>query len=141
MRCPNGITGRSPTNGLETNNMAKTLKQLQAAAKELENNLPFMEGRVKGEMTDLVGKTITIIEYGFLDDGKNNKEYACFVTAEDKEHFYFAGQVLTDGLQSFEQEGYHDVIVAEGLPVAIGKKTSANKREYITAKFFPEEKF
>lgn len=119
----------------------KSLKDLQGAAKLLENNLPFMEGREKGDMNTLVGEVVTIIEYGFLDDGKNNKEYVCFVTAENPTEFFFGGQVLTDAMQSFENDGYHEVIVADGLPVLIGKKTSANKRDYITAKFFPEEKF
>lgn len=114
---------------------------LKAAAKELENNLPFMEGRAKGDMKELVGQTVTIIEYGFLEDGKNNKDYVSFIVAEQPDKFYFGGQVLTDSMQKFEADGFHDVIADEGLPVAIGIKLSGNKREYVTAKFFPEEKF
>lgn len=117
------------------------MESLKAAAKELENNLPFMEGREKGDMKDLVGQTVTIIEYGFLEDGKNNKDYVSFIVAEVADKFYFGGQVLTDSMQKFENDGFHEVIAEEGLPVAIGSKMSANKREYVTAKFFPEEKF
>lgn len=115
------------------------MEALKAAAKVMENNLPFMEGRTKGEMTDLVGTTVTIIEYGFLEDGKNKKDYVAFITAEHTEKFYFGGQVLTDAMQKFEADGFHEVIADEGLPVAIGSKLSGNKREYVTAKFFPEE--
>lgn len=117
------------------------MEELRQAAKALENNLPFMEGRQKGEMEKLVGTTVTIIEYGFLNDGSNNKDYVSFITAEHPEHFFFGGQVLTDAMASFEADGFHEVIAEDGLPVAIGEKTSAKKRKYVTAKFFPEEKF
>lgn len=110
---------------------------LRERAKQMQNNLPFMEGREKGEMKRIVDDNMTIIEYGFLEDDKD-KDYVCFIVAEDPQNFYFGGQVLTEHMKTFEDEGFHESIVAEGLPVRFGLKTSKNKKEYVTVSFFPE---
>jgi hypothetical protein len=75
--------------------MAISLKE---RAKQLQNSLPFMENREKGEMKRIVNMPATIREYGFLQDDKN-KTYVCFIIDEDPQNFYFGGQVLTDNMQ------------------------------------------
>jgi predicted metallo-beta-lactamase superfamily hydrolase len=118
-----------------------TMKSLQDRAKEMSISLPLMEGREKGELDRIVNDTVTIREYGFMndtDDKGNEKEYVAFIVDEDPEHFYFGGQVLTDHMREFENDGYHEAIVKEGLPVMLGKKKSKNKREYTTVEFYPE---
>jgi hypothetical protein len=127
-------------------------KSLRDRAKEMGNSLPIMEGREKGELDRLINTTATIRDYGFLTDEsidgqtkiKTTKDYVCFIVDEDPQHFYFGGQVLTDNMHEFELDGYHDAIVAEGLPVLFGKKKSKNKGEngvpltYTTVTFYPE---
>jgi hypothetical protein len=119
----------------------KTMKtSLKERAKQFSTLLPHMEGKEKGEMERLHGSVVTINEYGFLTDNTDGKEkdYVCFTVAEDPQHFYFGGQVLTDNMKELEADGYHEEIVKEGLPVLFEKKKSKNKREYTTVTFYPE---
>jgi hypothetical protein len=118
----------------------KQLKSLKERAKEFSILLPFMEGRQKGDMERIIDMPVTIKEYGFLHDTTDghDKDYVCFTVAEDPQNFYFGGQVLTDNMHDLDSEGYHDAIVAEGLPVLFEKKKSKNKREYTTVTFYPE---
>ena len=112
---------------------------LREAAKALQNSLPFMEGREKGDMKRITNMNCTIRDFGFLQDDKD-KEYVCFVIDEDPQTFYFGGQVLTDNIQELENLGYREAINKEGLPVYFGIKLSKNKREYTTVTFYPEDK-
>jgi hypothetical protein len=121
--------------------MVKGLKSLQERAKEFSILLPFMENKEKGEMERIINTPVTINEYGFLHDTEEGKEkdYVCFTVKEDPQNFYFGGQVLTDNLRQLEEEGYHEEIVANGLPVLFEKKKSKIKREYTTVEFFPSK--
>lgn len=113
---------------------------LQDRAKEFSILLPFMEGKEKGEMDRIVGEPFTINNFGFLQDNSDGvvKEYVCFTVAEDTQHFYFGGQVLTENLKELEEDGYREEIEKEGLPVLFDKKKSKNKREYTTVTFYPQ---
>lgn len=112
-------------------------KALKDRAKEFSVQLPFMDGRDKGDAKELVGQVSTIIDYGFLK-GDDNREYVVFITKERKKTFYFGGTVLTDQMQQLEAEGYHDDIVTEGLPMLMTEKKSKNNRSYINVEFYPE---
>ena len=121
-----------------SNEMKTTLqKSLKDRAKEFSVRLPFMEGRDKGDVKELVGTVSTINEYGFLP-GENAESYAVFTVAERGKTFYFAGEVLTDRLAQLEAEGYHAAIVEEGLPILMTEKKSKNNRTYINVEFYPE---
>lgn len=111
-------------------------KSLKDRAKEFSVQLPFMDGRDKGEMNELIGQISTITDYGFLKDG--DKDYAVFIVKERSKTFYFGGQVLTDQLTQLEAEGYHEDIVTEGLPVLFTQKKSKNKMTYVAVEFYPE---
>ena len=121
------------------NEATKTMKSLRERAKEFSVQLPFMEGREKGDVKELVGQVSTITDYGFLK-GDDNSDYAVFITAERKKTFYFGGTVLTDQLQQLEAEGYHEAIVSEGLPMLLTEKKSKNNRSYVNVEFYPEDK-
>ena len=116
------------------------MKSLRDRAKELQNSLPFMESREKGEMKRIVDMNVTIRDYGFLQDEKE-KEYVCFIIDEDPQNFYFGGQVLTDNMHDLEADGYHAEILENGLPARFGTKMSKNKKEYTTVTFFPDVEF
>lgn len=124
--------------------MSDTMKKsLKDRAKEFSVQLPFMDGREKGDAKELVGQVTTIVDYGFLkgdatEEGNANRDYACFIVKEHSDKFYFGGTVLTDQLQQLEAEGYHDEIVSEGLPMLMTEKKSKNKRTYINVEFYPE---
>lgn len=113
-------------------------KSLKNRAKEFSVQLPFMEGRDKGDVKELVGQVTTISDYGFLT-GDNGQPYSVFITKERGKTFYFGGTVLTDQLAQLEAEGYHDDIIAEGLPMLLTEKKSKNNRSYVNVEFFPED--
>lgn len=116
---------------------ATSKKSLRDRAKEFSVQLPFMEGREKGDAESLIAQVITIVDYGFLK-GDDGRDYAVFITAEHSKLFFFAGAVLTDQLQQLEADGYHDDIILEGLPTLLTKKMSKNKRSYVAVEFYPE---
>lgn len=117
--------------------MSDMRKSLRERAKEFDVRLPFMEGREKGETKELLGTVNTIVDYGFLPN-ETGEVYACFIVKERANKFYFGGTVITDRLQQMEAEGYHDDIVAEGLPVLMTEKKSRNNRTFTNVEFFPE---
>lgn len=115
----------------------KAMKSLKERAKEFDVRLPFMEGREKGETKELIGTINTITEYGFLPN-EHGETYACFIVKERANKFYFGGTVITDRLLQLEEEGYHEAINAEGLPVLMTEKKSRNNRTFTNVEFFPE---
>lgn len=116
----------------------ETRKTLKDRAKEFTAQLPIMEGRNKGETKDILGQFLTITDYGFLNN-EAGEPYGVFIVKGRDDKFYFAGSVLTARLLDLEAEGYHDDVVAEGLPVVMtearGKKSNRN---YINVEFYPE---
>ena len=112
-------------------------KSLKERAKEFSVQLPFMEGREKGDAESLISQVITIRDYGFLK-GDDGRDYAVFITDEYSKFFFFAGAVLTDQLQQLEADGYRTEIMEEGLPTLLTKKLSKNKRSYVAVEFYPE---
>ena len=117
--------------------MSTNLKSLKERAKEFDVRLPIMEGRDKGDTKELLGQVSTIEDYGFLPN-EAGEMYSVFIVKERAGKFYFGGTVLTDRLFKFENEGYHDAIVAEGLPVLLTEKKSKNNRSFVNVEFFPE---
>lgn len=113
------------------------MKTLRERAKEFSVQLPFMDGRNKGESRELIGTVNTIEEYGFLPNDKGG-QYVVFTVRERPGKFYFGGMVLTDQMLQLEAEGYHDAINAEGLPMLMTEKKSRNKMTYTNVEFYPE---
>lgn len=121
-----------------SNEIKTPIKSLKERAREFSVQLPFMDGKDKGETKDLLGQVSTITDYGFLPS-EDGEVYACFTVKERPNHFYFAGQVLTDRLSQLHEEGYYDTIVTEGLPVLMTEaKSKKTKRAYTNIEFYPE---
>lgn len=113
-------------------------KSLRERAREFSVQLPFMDGREKGETKELLGQVSTITEYGFLPN-ENGEPYVAFIVKERPSKFYFGGSVLTDRMTKLEDEGYHDVIVEEGLPILMTEaKSKKSNRQYTNVEFYPE---
>ena len=120
-------------------NEMKTLKSLKERAKSFDVQLPFMEGREKGETKELLGQISTIADYGFIPNDAG-EAYVVFITKERANKFYFGGSVLTARMTELETEGYHDAIVAEGLPMLLTEeKSKKTNRTYTNVKFYPED--
>ena len=117
--------------------MSNARKSLKDRAKEFTVMLPFMDGREKADAKELLGQVSTISDYGFLK-GEDDREYVAFIVKERSGKFYFGGTVLTDQMQQLEAEGYHDEIVADGLPMLMEEKKSKNNRTYTNVVFYPE---
>ena len=120
---------------MSNENMKKSLKD---RAKEVDARLPLMEGRDKGDTSELLGQVSTIVDYGFLPNDAG-EAYAVFVVKERQNKFYFGGAVLTARLSDLETEGYHDAIVEDGLPVLLTEtKSKKSNRTYTNVEFYPE---
>lgn len=115
----------------------KSMKSLRERAREFTSRLPFMEGRDKADIKELLGTVNTITDYGFLPNDKG-EPYAVFIVKERAGKFYFGGMVLTDQLSQLEAEGYHEAICEEGLPMLLTESKSKNGRGYINVEFYPE---
>lgn len=110
-------------------------KSLKERTKELQNTLPLMEGREKGELSGIKGHRVTITDFGFMSDG--TEDYVCFIIKESN-CFYFGGKVLTDDLMELEQDGYGEEIRKEGLPILLEDRKSKNGRIYTSVTYYPE---
>lgn len=120
-------------------NEIKNLKSLKERAKAFDVQLPFMEGREKGETKELLGQISTITDYGFIPNDAG-EAYVVFITKERASRFFFGGSVLTARMLDLENEGYHEAIVAEGLPVLLTEeKSKKTNRIYTNVKFYPED--
>lgn len=118
-----------------SNEMRKSLKD---RAKEMRAQLPLMKGKEKGETSELLAQITTITDYGFLPN-ESGEPYAVITVKEYPAKFYFGGAVLTARLSDLDAEGYHDDIIAEGLPVLFTEvKSKKSKRNYINVEFYPE---
>lgn len=113
-------------------------KSLRERAREFTTLLPFMDGKDKGETSELMGQVSTICDYGFLPN-EDGEPYVAFIVKERPNKFYFGGTVLTARLTDLDAEGYHDAIIEEGLPVLLTEtKSRKTKRAYTNVEFYPE---
>lgn len=113
-------------------------KSLRERAKAFDAQLAIMEGREKGETSELLGQISTITDYGFLPNDAG-EPYAVFIVKERAKKFYFGGAVLTARLSDLDAEGYHDAVVEEGLPVLMAEqKGKKSNRTYVNVTFYPE---
>lgn len=119
------------------NENKRTFEDLYKRAREFSVQLPFMEGREKGEIKELIGQVCTIKQFGFIPNDAGDP-YAVFTVKEREKKFYFGGMVLTERLIQLEKEGYREVIEYEGLPVMMTEKKGKNNRFYTNIEFFPE---
>ena len=115
----------------------KSFEDLRNRAREFSVQLPFMEGREKGEIKELIGQISTIKQFGFIPN-EVGEPYAVFTVKEREKRFYFGGMVLTDRLIQLEKEGFREVIETEGLPVLMTEKKGKSNRFYTNVEFFPE---
>lgn len=112
------------------------MNDLKNRTEQFSNALPLMQGRDKGNFNDIKERPVTIYDFGFMQDGAD--EYVVFTIAEDKDHFYFGGLVITENLKSLDSEGYANEIRSIGLPVMFNDKVGKNNRTYTAVTYYPE---
>lgn len=71
--------------------------------------IDFMDNRSKGDASTLIGRTVTILDYGFIRS-TDGGDYAVYIVKEDAEHFFFGNPVLTDKLHRIDNAGRKDEI-------------------------------
>ena len=115
----------------------KNLQDLRNKASEIQSQSELMEGREKGDMSQLLNQYVTVIDYDFADG--DNGLYSILHFKEIKELFFFGGGVITDQLKKLDEDGYKETIQKEGLPVKFESVKSKNNRYYTNAILFPED--
>lgn len=108
---------------------------LRKLTNQLKNKLEILEGKEKGNKQDIIGKVVTIADYGFITN--KDGEYSVFITKEDNK-FYNASSLLTEYLKKIDEAGEHQQVVEQGLPIKLLEKISTNNRKYIDVEFYPE---
>ena len=113
--------------------MSRISEILKKVKTELSAGLHFMEGREKGSI--VADYELTINEFDFLTDSETQEPYVCFLVAEDKEHFFFGGGVVTEKLKRIKEvltDEELNELKGEGLKVKFVKKKSKDRnREYM----------
>ena len=94
--------------------------------------VPFMEGREKGNLQDVLDEPLHIVGFGFLngDDGK----YAVMMFAEHPDQFYFGNSIITEMLETVDEDGAQELL-AEQVIVFRSKLNASGKRRYTTYSF------
>lgn len=96
----------------------------------------LIKDKTKIETSDVIGKEITIIGYGFMLD--NGKEYAVVTLKEFPDNFLFCGKVLTDEIRKLEEEfgdDLNDILASGEVRVILKTQNSKNGRKYTSADF------
>lgn len=96
----------------------------------------LIKGKTKIETSDVIGKEITLIGYGFMLD--NGKEYAVVTLKEFPNNFLFCGKVLTDEIRKLEEEfgdDLNDILASGEVRVILKTQSSKNGRKYTSADF------
>lgn len=93
--------------------------------------IPFMEGRYKGNISDILGETLHIVDFGFING--DNGEYAVFYTREHADVFYFGNAVITDMLKEVQRDGMEAELSEQDIVFEL--RTSKKGRDYIAFRF------
>lgn len=101
----------------------------------VNNGIPFMNDRSKGDINKLVGEAIHIDDFGFIK-GRDG-EYAVVSVKEHPTEFYFAGLALTDICRQVNIDNMRDEFAKQ--PIVLSIKKSKNGRNYMAVDFVDAE--
>ena len=100
--------------------------------KFVRKGIPFMEGREKGNLRDLVDKPLHIVDFGFID-GKDGK-FAVMQFAEDGANFYFGNSIVTEMLETVEEDDMRDELAQQAIVFSLRVSKERNQ-EYMAFDF------
>lgn len=94
--------------------------------------IPFMEGRDKGNLADVLGEELHIVDFGFIngEDGK----YAVMLFEEHPDEFYFGNSIITEMLVDVDADGMKGELALQ--PIRFEQRQNrSGKRTYTTYVF------
>ena len=97
--------------------------------------IPFMEGRTKKDLAEVVDRPLHIEDYGFIQGDEN--EFAVIAFVEMPEFFYFGNAIITEALHQVDADGMKDQISTAA--VTFSKRMSKKGREYMAFEFTDAE--
>ena len=99
-----------------------------------KEGIKFMEGRNKGDLSDLFDKVVTVRDYDFIQGDDGN--YLVFIIDEDDDNFYFGGSVLTNDFKQFDAENKKEL---QEVGLQIKLKNKKGKKHNYTSVDYPED--
>lgn len=81
--------------------------------KFVRKGIPFMEGREKGNLRELVNRPLHIVDYGFIE-GKDGR-FAVIAFKEDADRFYFGNSIVTEMLEEVDADGMRDELTEQAI--------------------------
>lgn len=100
--------------------------------KFVRKGIPFMEGREKGNLRDMVDKPLHIVDFGFIN-GKDG-EFGVVQFAEDDKKFYFANGIITEMLMQVDDDGMREELAEQPIVFTM-RMSKERKQEYMTFDF------
>ena len=95
------------------------------------DGIPFMEGRDKGDLHDMLDVPVHIIDFGFIK-GKNG-DFAVIALAEDSGKFYFCNSIITEMLRTVQADDMQDALPQQAIVFSL--RMSKAGQEYMTFEF------
>lgn len=117
-------------------NFENLIKKVQLIT---ESGLPFMEGKEKIAVDEVIGKILTVADYGFLNGDEG--EYVVVSLREYPTNFIYGSSVVTQAFKNLDEQLSVDEIaniLNEGLTFRLSTLISKNKRKYTKIIFFPK---
>ena len=100
--------------------------------KFVKKGIPFMEGREKGDLKNLVGQPLHIVDFGFID-GKDG-EFAVLKFKEDDAKFYFGNSITTEMLREVQKDGMEAELAKQVIVFSL-RVSKERKQEYMAFDF------
>ena len=101
--------------------MSNEKKNVMDFLREQSAQLPLMEGKDKGDIKQILDTTLTVTDYGFLNN-EAGEPYAVFTVKELPNFFFFGGQVPTDRFLMMDKNGYREDILGGNLKIVLSEK-------------------
>ena len=97
--------------------------------------IPFMTDANKGSIRDIIGREVSLKDYGYING--DNGVYACVCFNEIPNTFFFTNKIFTDALKQIEADEKIDDLKKCGIVFGIAH--SKNGREYISFEIIEDE--
>lgn len=110
--------------------MALTMEDFEYF-KSFGNSVPFMDGREKGNLADILGEIVHIEEYAFLSNDEG--DYAVMAFSEYPALFFFGNAIVTEMLHKVEDDGKAASLPEVGIQFKL--RRSAKGRTYTSFEF------
>lgn len=90
--------------------------------------VPFMEGRDKGDKSEILDRPLHIVDFGFING--NDGKFAVMLFAEIPDKFYFGNSIVTEMLEAVERDNQRQAL-KEVQITFMERKAKESGRTYI----------